>query len=324
MQSFDSLTHWGQVPRLRRVAAAAVAAYGLTGTPLRLLSHRGNTLFAVGDSYVLRVCGANAPPVARSQSELDWLTALCRDTDLTVPEPMPSRTGQWVIEVAAPGLAAPRQCVLVRRVAGRFVDAGLRPIHLARVGALMATLHRHADNWVPPVGFDRRHAGWLWLFEAGAVFAPGGDAGLFSPADRAVFAAAAARIQAELATLEAHRADYGLIHADLQQTNYLFHGTAARAIDFADCCWGYYLYDMAIPLFEIADRPNGAAMRAAFFAGYSSVRPLPADAEAGIRLFTAIRLLKRINYLAHASDPALRAQASRWVAYTVAWLRAWT
>ncbi len=323
MQPFDTLTHRGQVPRLRRVAKVAVAAYELTGTPLRLLSHRADTLFAVGADYVLRVCGANAPPTARIQSELDWLTALRHDTFLPVPVPIPSRVGAGVIEVAAAGLQAPRRCVLLRRVTGRFVDRGLRPTHLEQVGALMATLHCHADGWVPPAGFDRRHAGWLWLFEPGAVFAPDNDLALFTAADQAVFATASTRITAELAALDLHRRDYGLIHGDLQQTNYLFHGDEARTIDFADCCWGYYLYDMAIPLFEIADRPSGTAMRAAFFAGYSAVRPLPAAAEAGIRLFTAIRLLKRINYLAHAGDPALRAQAPRWVAYTVAWLRAW-
>jgi len=321
MQSFDSLTHWGRVPRLRQLAEAALAAYGLTGTPLRLLSHRADTLFAVGDSYVLRVCGANAPPVARIQSEVCWLTALRQDTDLVVPEPIPSRAGQWIVEATDPGLPAPRQCILLRRVVGRFVEAGLRPAHLAQVGALMATLHRHADGWVPPVGFDRRHAGWRWLFEAGAVFAPGAGTDVFTPADRAVFAAAAARIQADLAALDTQRRDYGLIHGDLQQTNYLFHAGAARAIDFADCCWSYYVSDMAIPLFEVADRPAGPALQGAFFAGYRSVRPLPADTAAGIPLFTAIRLLKRINYLAHAGDPALRAQTAHWIAYTVAWLR---
>jgi Ser/Thr protein kinase RdoA (MazF antagonist) len=108
----------------------------------------------------------------------------------------------------------------------------------------------------------------------------------------------------------------------LQQTNYLFHKSEARAIDFEDCCFHYFLFDMTVTLFELTDRPDGAAMRAAFLCGYRAQRPLPPDHEAGIRLFTAIRLGKRINYLAHAPDPALRAQAPAWVARAVPWLEA--
>jgi Ser/Thr protein kinase RdoA (MazF antagonist) len=33
--------------------------------------------------------------------------------------------------------------------------------------------------------------------------------------------------------------------ADLHQWNYLFLDQALRAIDFDDCGWGYYAYDMA-------------------------------------------------------------------------------
>ncbi|HEX6607688.1 MAG TPA: hypothetical protein VF276_12305, partial [Chloroflexia bacterium] len=107
---------------------------------------------------------------------------------------------------------------------------------------------------------------------------------------------------------------------DLQQTNYLFHKSDARAIDFEDCCFHYFLFDMTVTLFELTDRPWGEELGTHFLRGYRARRPLPPDHDAGIRLFTAIRLGKRINYLAHAPDPALRAQAPAWVARAVPWL----
>jgi Ser/Thr protein kinase RdoA (MazF antagonist) len=184
----------------------------------------------------------------------------------------------------------------------------------------MAQLHNHAETFVPPPGFTRPRWDWRAQFGPGTVFAPGRRAGLLSPPATTLFAAAGERLAAGLAALPETPATFGLIHADLQQTNYLFHRGVAHAIDLEDCCRHYFLFDMTVTLFELTGRPDGAAMRDAFMRGYSDVRPLLPDHEAGIRLFTAIRLGKRINYLAHAPDPALRAQAAAWVSRAVPWL----
>ena len=232
---------------------------------------------------------------------------------------MPARDGSWIERAAAPG-QEPLRCVLFRAVEGRFYDRGLTPGRLGRVGALMARLHRHADGFAQPPGFARPR------WNAGPVFAPWLDPDRTPPgvdsATRATLRAGSERLATQVAGLAPQPGAYGLIHADLQQTNYLFHRGEARAIDFDDCCWGYYLYDMAITLFELVDRPSGAALRDAFLNGYARTRPLPPDAEAGIRLFTAVRLVKRVNYLLRAADPALQARRAYWLAYTARYLRA--
>jgi Ser/Thr protein kinase RdoA (MazF antagonist) len=258
------------------------------------------------------------------RSELAWLAALRQDAGLDVPEPVAALDGALLVEVDAPGLDGPRWCTLFRPVDGRFVAAGdLTPRHLGLVGAFMARLHTHAAGFVPPPGFVRPRWDWRWVLGESSVFGPGQGAGLVPAESRTVFAAAATRIAAAMAALDSSPAVYGLIHADLQQTNYLFRRGTVGAIDFEDCCWGYHLFDMAIPLFEIADRPDAAGLRAAFFAGYAAERPLPPDHTAGLALFTALRLAKRVNYLARAGDPALRAQAPGWVAYATRWLATW-
>ncbi len=324
---------WAYNQRLqqaRAIATAALTHYGLEAAQVGLLAHRWNTLFRVeappehgGSRFVLRVYERGGPADARIRSELTWLAALRHDTSLEVPEPIPAGDGNVLTVVAAPDEAEGRRCVLFRWVAGRFVDRGLTPIHLGRAGAFLAGLHTHAAQWTPPPDFTRRHWEWRALFAPGAVAGPDAGAAVLTPADHAVFAAAAERIADEMGVLEQSGAEYGLIHADFQQTNYLFHQGTVRAIDFADCCWGYYAYDMAIVLFEVAERPRGAAMRAAFLDGYARVRALPPQAEEQIRLFTAIRLIKRVNYLAQVDNPTLRAQAPYWVDYTVDWLRRW-
>jgi Ser/Thr protein kinase RdoA (MazF antagonist) len=326
MRPFDTLSHAGQVPRLRRLAVAALGQYGLGPARVTVLSHRANTVFRVTrrepgrERYILRLYGAGPPPAPMIESELAWLVALRRDTSVVVPEPVPTRAGTLLTTATVPDVPEPRFCVLFKEVEGRFFDAGLLPMHLRSVGWMMAQLHNHAEAFVPPPGFTRPRWDWRAQFGPGTVFAPGRRAGLLTPYAETLFARAGERIAAGLAALPETPATFGLSHADLQQTNYLFHKREARAIDFEDCCFHYFLFDMTVTLFELTDRPWGEDLGVEFLRGYCARRPLPPDHEAGIRLFTAIRLGKRINYLAHAPDPALRAQAPAWVARAVPWL----
>ena len=85
---------------------------------------------------------------------------------------------------------------------------------------------------------------------------------------------------------------YGLIHADLHQGNYLFHGDEVRVIDFDDCGWGHFAYDLAVTVSELEHLPRQATLREALIAGYRSVRPLSAEQEAAVDDFVALRQLQ--------------------------------
>jgi Ser/Thr protein kinase RdoA (MazF antagonist) len=89
----------------------------------------------------------------------------------------------------------------------------------------------------------------------------------------------------------------------MPQWNYLFHGEEVRVIDFDDCGWGYYIYDMAVTLADIADRDNFAALRQAFLTGYVWVQSLPPGYEAYITLFSAARILFILQWLLERSHP---------------------
>jgi Ser/Thr protein kinase RdoA (MazF antagonist) len=311
----------------RRLAVTALAAYDLGPARLRLLARRwGAVLYQVdapAGRFVLRLHEPDGVVGDQIRSEVEWLAALRYETDLGVPAPVATRDGSLLATVAAPDGAAPWPAIVLGWVNGRFRDAGLRPVHLAQAGALMAGLHQHAAGFVPPAGFVRPRWDWRPLFGPTSVFAPGRDRGLLTVVDRAIFAAAAARVAAEMAVLEQDptAAGYGLIHGDLNQTNLLFYQGTARAIDFADCCWGYHLFDMSITLSAVAGRSNEADLRAAFFAGYVQVRPLPPHCAERLPAFSALRLARRVNYLVRSPDPANPALAPGYIRDAVAWLR---
>ncbi len=148
---------------------------------------------------------------------------------------------------------------------------------------------------------------------------------VISERDLALFTATAQKVRAEMQAIPQDAENYGLIHGDFQQTNYLFHKGEVRVIDFEDCGWGYYLFDIAkaLSLFEVGDgdRPANPAMRDAFFKGYDRIRPLRTAYEQRLKVILAIRFMIRMNYLLSSVNPHIRAQAPAWIPRFVDWLR---
>ena len=68
--------------------------------------------------------------------------------------------------------------------------------------------------------------------------------------------------------------DVGLIHADLHLGNAIFHRGGVKLIDFDDCGTGHRLYEVAVALWELRDRPDYPAYRDALLDGYRSRRDL--------------------------------------------------
>lgn len=155
MQGYTRLTPAGRARRLRRLAQAALDQYdGFDEAKLMLLSTTEHALFRVdvpsasrtdGQGFVLRIYHPDAYDAASVAVELAWLAALCRETELVVPEPVPARDGALRVVAAVAGVPEPRACVLFRWVDGRRLKARLSARALERVGRFVAKLHRHAE-----------------------------------------------------------------------------------------------------------------------------------------------------------------------------------
>ena len=146
MIAYEDLNEEGQLQRLRHLAESALAEYHLQGAQLVLLSHGESTLFRVrfplpgarhpylgrldNHTLVLRVQSRAAQGTTSLRSELLWLAALLRDTDLVVPEPVPTSSGSLWTELAVEGVPGPRQCALLRWVEGQQLDPALTRVAL--------------------------------------------------------------------------------------------------------------------------------------------------------------------------------------------------
>lgn len=270
-----------QVARLRRVAIAAVAEFGLPEGTLVFVSHGENTTFrhdSAAGCHLVRVHrpmrhGADADTGLAIRSEVDWLRAIRAQTDLEVPVALETPAGEVAPLVTAGGPV--RHVSILRWMDGSIREASARPIHLRRLGEAMAALHEQADGWTPPPGFTRIRWDHEAFFGDAMVYGgvPAADCWRLLPASlRGRFEAVADRARGYLDD----DTDRGLIHADLHLGNALFAGDRVKLIDFDDCGTGPRLYDLAVAVWELRDGPDYTAYRDALLAGYVSRRAIDA------------------------------------------------
>ena len=106
---------------------------------------------------------------------------------------------------------------------------------------------------------------------------------------RAILEEAALALQRVLDVLGKGSDVWGLIHADLHLDNVIFAAGKARPIDFDDCGFGYWLYDIAVALWELRLEDHWPAFRQAFLDGYAQHRPVPHDQLPYLDTFIAAR-----------------------------------
>lgn len=306
MKPFEELTRLGRIRRMRILAKSALLAYGCQDANVQFIRQAGNTLFRVQTSslpitkegsdffennqYLLRIHQPGFQEVEAIQLELQWLLSMRRDANLPVPEPIPTLDGSLLHLQEIPGIPFARHCSLLRWIKGRSVKNTFRPHHFRAHGRLMAQLHNFASEWQITTDSRKRKFDWEGLFQndVGSGM-PNADAWvLLSPLRREAFSIVAERVKEIMDDWGENPDIFGLIHGDLGvDANLLFWHGEPRAIDFDDSGFGYYVFDLAVALDAVRDRPDYTDYKDALLKGYREFRHLPEDQAQQIDLFLA-------------------------------------
>ena len=294
-----------------RLALTALAQYNVGAAQLIFLGHSENVTFRVdtrdGENFAtFKVLRIHHPITqfrdriwqqqAVIESELMWLTALHQDTDLVVPYPLQNLSGTFITSVAIDDTSTTLNCTLLNWVNGSPLDSEPTSTQARQVGELMAQLHQYTSLWELPSGFTRPKYDWEQLHTSLMGLRSLVDTGTISVTDFAVLENVVQRISNVITALEKTPTNWGLIHADLNENNYIFYAGEARPIDFSCCGFGYYLCDIAHTLLHLF--PEN---RRSFLSGYQSVRQLPDDYQ---RILEAFFLGATVNNFAFlASQP---------------------
>ena len=265
---------------------------------------------------VLRVHRPGYQTADSIESELSWLAALRRDTDLPVVRPLPGRDGKLLQRMGS------RHAVLFAFEEGREPVAGTVPL-FRTIGTFAAKAHRHVERWQPPAGFSRPTWSADAMLEPNGLWGDWRQAPGLSPV-RDTLEAVTTRLHTELAAYGRSPDRFGLIHADMRLANLLVNGPRTTLLDFDDSGFGWFMYDLGSALSFIDTDPDAPALRAAWLKGYTAIRPL---GEADLAIIDAMVLLRRMVLLAwigtHGETQLAQEHAATFAADTARAGRRW-
>ncbi len=136
-------------------------------------------------------------------------------------------------------------------------------------------MHNFSATWKPPNGFSRPT--WDWDAQlGGSQFDVSRDDLIDSMPDRfqEPFLVIEKLAKEAMASLGSSSDVFGLIHTDLYPENILFNAGQPQLIDFEDCGYGHWMWDIAVPLGIWAWVEDWQRMRDAFHNGYAPIRSL--------------------------------------------------
>lgn len=333
MSSENQVSYRSYLLRLRKLAKRALEDYGLTDVKLEFRSIDGNGIYRVivpprstdtslitPGQYNLRLHQPGYMNPAYISSEMEWLSALDK-AGIPVPKPCRNLEGNWVAEVKSDyEFPCSRNCTLIGWVDGRLPKDPF-PHHMKALGRLLGRMHEQSIGWNVPRGFSRPHWDWDGLYGDGFDygFRPEDARNTIPKGYQSAFTQTIDRVQETMDQMGRNKDVYGIIHSDLGvDGNILFYKGEARPIDFDDCGFGYWLFDLGAALahyFAEIEKPR-AGMRDALIEGYKETTPLSELNLDYLDLFIAARLAQLI-YFYHGMaiiHPQFREESNRKIA----------
>ncbi|MDR0343603.1 MAG: phosphotransferase [Nocardiopsaceae bacterium] len=301
MEAHDLSGGGDVLARVTRFAEQAVSAYGCRpGTSVRLLNVSENATFLIEDAdggrSVLRVHRLGYHTEREIASELAWMEALRAEAGVRTPRVLPAADGRRVVTMADPSGGPGRSCVRFEFLPGTE-PAPDAVEHFAELGELTARMHRHVRDWAPPPWFTRFHWDHPAAFGDQARWGRWQDGLGLGVSEREILARLEAALAARLAAFGTGPDRYGLIHADTRLANLLIADGAVSVIDFDDCGFSWYLYDLGTSVSFFEHEPQVPELIDSWLSGYRRVRSLPAGDEAEIWTFILYRRLLLVAWI---------------------------
>jgi Ser/Thr protein kinase RdoA (MazF antagonist) len=259
------------------------------------------------DPVVLRIYRPGGRSPAEILSELAWMNAIRQDSDALVPGVISTAAGGQVLEVVRDPPLGRCYCVLFTCAPGHEPAEDKLAAWFPQLGAITARLHRHARSWTPPSWFRRPR----WDLTTTL-----GDRPHWGPWQASVTDAEERRQMQRLAEVVMSRLRrfgegsnrFGLVHADLRLANLLVDGARITVIDFEDCGFSWYLYDLACALTFNEGRADADELVALWVDGYRQVEQLSHEDEMEIPTFLMLRRLMLSAYAGLRHDTELAAE----------------
>ncbi|RSK55200.1 phosphotransferase enzyme family protein [Bacillus canaveralius] len=300
--------------KFNQIANSAIHLYPfLSHATIQLLNYSENATYIVdnsvtGKNYVLRVGRPGYHSKSEVESELAWLRSIDAHSSITVSLPIAGSNGDDVQVVDHE--QNPYYCTLFTFLEGSAPDENNENELIKQfefLGEITAQLHEHSVN-------NRKNLTHLsrltWDYET--ILGPNPKWGRWqdglaiTPERAKLFSKVSEKIKERLDRFGKGPDRYGLIHSDLRLANLLVERDQIKVIDFDDCGFGWYLYDLATSLSFIEHKSYVHALIDAWLTGYRKIRSLTEEEELEIPTFIMMRRLQLIAWIGSRDNETTR------------------
>ncbi len=267
-----------------KLANGAIELWRGSAGSLQQISGSANHVYSFlesGRKLYLRLTSSRDRTKAQIEAELDFISYLHRG-GINVVLPISSSAGRLIeeIPVTSSSLFA---CVFEEAKGERFRydSARLNRDHFRLRGRVLGQIHALSKTYVPS-GSVRRFA---WDEDSLLL-----QVDKFLPKSETIVWREFHATKERLRDYQKSSQTYGLIHGDFGDTNYRHQHDRLNIFDFDDCCYHWFVYDLAITIYPHGWREEGLQLLDWLLEGYSEKMPLDVTL-ADIMMFCQWRLL---------------------------------
>ncbi|CEH30848.1 hypothetical protein AM501_27665 [Aneurinibacillus migulanus] len=315
MQNAKKLTQEEHIVFADMLAKRALQLYDLSPSSyIRLLNYSENTTFAVVDPErktrtVLRINRPGYHTKEELEAELMWLESIMINSPIIVPKPIAGKNKKFVQTLKNDRYSYPLHCVMFSFLQGSAPDDKDEKnliFQFERLGEVTALLHEQVNNWE----YSRSICRATWDYDTMLGNRPRWgrwqDRYDVTSGLAQLFQRASDTISLRLGRFGKSPERFGLIHADLRLANLLVEEKKIKVIDFDDCGFGWFLYDLGAAVSFIEHKEYVPDLVASWLQGYRKVRSLSKEEESEIPTFIMLRRLLLLAWLGtrHDSDTA--------------------
>jgi len=258
------------------------------------------------------------------EAETNWLHLIATDTDLLVPYPIPALDGTFIQDLDLGPESSVSVAVLQAWLPGNELAENVTAERIGEVGRVLACLHNHSASNMDRDSVSSRRKGFeVWVEDWSFARDVSADA-------ESVLKTAAGKVSSMFDSISNEPDLCGFIHCDPHPWNILVDGDQVAIIDFGDCGWGPYAYDIAATLVYYkypwvwVEEPHFDydMLEEALLAGYASERKVPVNFEQVLPICFAARMLVLVQYILDVFDDIdATAFTRRSITNSIDWLR---
>ena len=298
--------------KLNSLAQACLCRYELSpAATATLINYTENLTYRVddpasGNRFIFRIYRDGYHDRQTIESEWVWMGALRRDAGVQTPEIIPARDGTTLLLLGDTALPNPRFGAMFTFLSGKEPPEDHLAESFDRLGEVAARIHLHSRSWPLPSGFKRP----TWNFEsmlggARPIWGRWQNGIGLDPDREKLLGRMTEVIARRLERFGSEREQFGLVHADLRLANLLVEGDQTKVIDFDDCGFSWYLYDLSTALTFMEERRDARELVDAWVRSYRRIAPLTREEEEEIPTFMMLRRMMVVAWIASHSDTDL-------------------